>query len=114
MTPYERAGLTRQVKKEILDLAEKWWQQRGRHLVRPAINEIQHAPSVRGGTVGPTFITKASPERDLNDGILEGREWDDLNASEQARVMFQYFNFIWLEEHPDVAMKLRPRGQRVH
>ncbi len=110
MTPYEKAGLTRAVKKEILDLAEKWWQQRGRLLVRPTINEIEHAPSVRGGKVGPTFITKPAAERDVRDGILDALDWDDLSPDEQSRVMFMYFTHIWLPAHPEVSERLIPRG----
>lgn len=111
MNAYEKAGLTRAVKKEILDKAEKWWQTTGRALVRPTINEIGFEPKVRAGTIGPTFITKPSPERDLNDGILEAREWHDLTPDEQSRVMFHYFKGIWLPEHPEVAGKLEPRQQ---
>lgn len=109
MNPYERAGLTRAVKKEILDRAEKWWQTRGRHLVRPGINETQADPKVRASPVAPTVVVKHAPEKDLNDGILLGREWHDLNAGEQARVMFQYWQHIWLPEHPEVTQNLRPR-----
>jgi hypothetical protein len=102
----EKAGLTRSARKDILDEAEKWWQN-NRHKVRKGINEVGFAPKVRAGTIGPTFITKPSPERDLDDGILEGREWDDLSIDEQSRIMFNYFSIVWLPAHPEVKLERR-------
>lgn len=107
MTPYERAGLTTAVKKEILDKAERWWETVGRLMVRPTINEVSFDPKVRATPGHAIFITKPSAERDLNDGILEARGWEDLTSEEQARVMFQYFQNIWLPEHPEVELQHR-------
>lgn len=113
MNAYERAGLTNAVKKEIMDLAEKWWDAVGRVLVRPTINEIEHAPKVRATPGAAIMITKPSPERDINDGILEARKWDDLTPDEQGRVMFAYFQHVWLPLHPEVQERLTPRQQET-
>lgn len=98
--------LPERVKREILDAAEKWWEQTGRHLVRPAINQRQDPPMVRA-TSGPIFITRAAIEEDLDDGILRALPWEELASEEQARIMFQYFSNIWLPAHPEVKLQRR-------
>lgn len=98
--------LPERTKREILDLAEKWWEQTGRHMVRPAINQRQDPPMVRT-TTGPIFITQAAVEEDLNDGILRALPWEELKGEEQARIMFQYFSNIWLPAHPEVKLERR-------
>jgi hypothetical protein len=108
MTTYERAGLTRQTKREILDLAERWWERIGRHMVRPSINQKQDAPDVRTGA-GPITISRAPVEPDINDGILLARPWEELRGEEQAKIMFEYFRNVWLPEHPEVAAKLESK-----
>lgn len=102
----KHSGLTAQTKKEILDLAEKWWEQVGRHLVRPAINQRQDPPMVRTG-VGPITVHRNAIEQDLNDGILRALPWEELKGEEQARIMFEYFSNIWLPAHPEVKLERR-------
>lgn len=108
MNPYERAGLTRQTKREIMDSAERWWERTGRHLVRPSINQRQDPPMVRT-TTGTIFVSQAAIEPDINDGILLARPWEELRGEEQARIMFEYFRNVWLPEHPEVAAKLESK-----
>lgn len=103
----EKTGLIPPVKREILHLAEKWWDAVGRVMVRRTINEVSFDPKVRATQGHAIFITKPTAERDINDGILEARVWEDLSSEEQARVMFQYFSNIWLPLHPEVKLQRR-------
>jgi len=109
MTPYERAGLTMKVKREILDGGELWWERIGRWLVRKSINERQDAPSVRSSPVAPTIVTQPGVEKDLRDGILLALPWEELRGEEQAKIMFQFFRNVWLPQHPEVAAKLETK-----
>ena len=101
------ALLSPKTKREILDLAEKWWERVGRHNIRKGINQRQDAPDVRTGgkALGsaplPNMVSRAPIEADLNSGILRALPWEDLRGEEQARVMFAYFSNIWLPEHPE-------------
>lgn len=99
-------ALPEKVKREILDAAEKWWEQVGRHLVPKAVNARQDPPAVRTGT-GPIFVSKQALEEDLNDGILRALPWEELKGEEQARIMFDYFSNIWLPAHPEVRLERR-------
>lgn len=98
--------LPESTKREILSLAEKWWESTGRQLVPKAVNQRQDPPSVRT-TTGPIFITRKAVEEDLNNGILRALPWDELKGEEQARIMFEYFSNIWLPAHPEVQMERR-------
>ena len=92
-------SLSDKAKADIVRLAAVWWDVTGRHLVRPSINETKAANDVRIGKGMPSFIIKHAPEKDLNDGILLARKWDDLTKAECARVVAAFVRYKFIPEH---------------
>lgn len=85
-------------KADIVRQCAVWWDLTGRHLVRPGINEVNIANKVRAGNGMPTIVIKHAATKDLNDGILLGRKWDDLTKDEAARLVGAYITHKFLPE----------------
>jgi hypothetical protein len=83
-------GLSDKQKADIVRSCGIWWDMTGRHLVNKAINEYTPPPKVRAGKGAPIMVVKHADEKDLNNGILLGRKWDDLTPAEKVAVVQSY------------------------
>lgn len=103
------------------NVARRWWDAHGRHLISKQLNPDDTQPKVVAPGAGPGFTTQKLIDPKLPSGILNALPFDQLTETEQIRVIacFQYAHER--EQYPErrhqrgesIAQRLKLDGESV-
>lgn len=104
------------------NVARRWWDDHGRHLVSRTINPDDVQPKVTpAGERAPAIIQQRLVDPKLPSGILNALPFDQLTETEQIRVIVCFQYAYEREQYPErrhergesIAQRLKLDGERV-
>ena len=98
--------------------ARAWWQE-FRGAISRSFNEIKGEARIRAagkaqaaGINAPAIVIRDPDERTMDNGIMDGRPWEDLTLYEQARVRdYWHANHVLAPEMGEKMLDITKVGQ---